>query len=143
MQFHEIHPIHQQKKRKRIGRGGKKGTYSGRGLKGQNARTGTEFKPVIRELIKRYPKIRGSRSHKQGEKKTVINLDALQKHFDAGTTVTPQLLIEKSVVRVSGKGTPAIKILGKGGIKKALSIKGCSVSASAKEKIEKAGGTIE
>lgn len=59
MQLHELKPKHKRKKRKRVGRGGKRGTYSGRGIKGQKARAGRRLKPVIRELIKRYPKLRG------------------------------------------------------------------------------------
>ena len=59
MQLHELKPIHKLKRKKRIGRGGKRGTYSGRGIKGQKARAGRRLKPVIRDLIKRYPKLRG------------------------------------------------------------------------------------
>ena len=56
MQIHELRPKHKNKSKKRVGRGGKKGTYSGRGGKGQTARAGSKVKPLIRELIKRYPK---------------------------------------------------------------------------------------
>jgi large subunit ribosomal protein L15 len=59
MQLHEIKPTHKLKKRKRVGRGGKRGTYSGRGQKGQLSRAGRKLKPLIREIIKRYPKLRG------------------------------------------------------------------------------------
>jgi large subunit ribosomal protein L15 len=59
MQLHELRPIHKPHKKKRIGRGGKKGTYSGKGIKGQKSRAGRKFKPLIREIIKRYPKKRG------------------------------------------------------------------------------------
>lgn len=59
MQLHELKPIHKRKKAKRVGRGGKRGTYSGRGQKGQRARAGRKMKPVVREIIKRYPKLRG------------------------------------------------------------------------------------
>lgn len=59
MQLHELRPLHRGKKRKRVGRGGKRGTYSGRGQKGQKSRAGRRLKPVIREIIKRYPKLRG------------------------------------------------------------------------------------
>ena len=59
MQLHELRPKHKIKKRKRIGRGGKRGTYSGRGMKGQKSRAGARFEPIIRGLIKRYPKLRG------------------------------------------------------------------------------------
>lgn len=61
MQLHELRPKHKIKKGKRIGRGGKRGTYSGRGMKGQKSRAGTRFEPIIRGLIKRYPKLRGYR----------------------------------------------------------------------------------
>jgi large subunit ribosomal protein L15 len=59
MQLHEIKPTHKLKKRKRVSRGGKRGTYSGRGQKGQLSRAGRKLKPLIREIIKRYPKLRG------------------------------------------------------------------------------------
>jgi large subunit ribosomal protein L15 len=59
MQLHDIHPIHKSKKKKRVGRGGKRGTYSGRGQKGQKSRAGAKFEPIIRSLIKKYPKLRG------------------------------------------------------------------------------------
>ena len=59
MQLHELKPIHKKKQPKRVGRGGKKGTYSGRGMKGQKSRAGRRLPPVIREMIKRYPKLRG------------------------------------------------------------------------------------
>jgi len=61
MQLHQLRPKHKLKKKKRIGRGGKRGTYSGKGIKGQKSRAGRKFAPVIRELIKRYPKLRGYR----------------------------------------------------------------------------------
>jgi large subunit ribosomal protein L15 len=59
MQLHELKPRHKLKKKKRVGRGGKRGTYSGRGQKGQLARAGRKLKPIVREIIKRYPKLRG------------------------------------------------------------------------------------
>ncbi|MBZ1348254.1 MAG: uL15 family ribosomal protein [Candidatus Nealsonbacteria bacterium] len=62
MQLHQLKPIHKRKKRKRLGRGGKRGTYSGRGMKGQKSRAGARFEPIIRGLIKRYPKLRGYRN---------------------------------------------------------------------------------
>jgi len=61
MQLHELQPTHKTKTSKRIGRGGKKGTYSGRGMKGQKSRAGARMQPLVRELIKRYPKLRGYR----------------------------------------------------------------------------------
>ncbi len=62
MQLHELKPKHKLKRKKRVGRGGKKGTYSGKGIKGQSSRSGRKMVPIIRELIKRYPKLRGYKS---------------------------------------------------------------------------------
>jgi len=59
MQLHEIQPIHKNKSKKRVGRGGKRGTYSGRGLKGQKSRAGRKIRPAIRDLMQRTPKLRG------------------------------------------------------------------------------------
>jgi len=147
MQLHQLKPIHKLKKPKRVGRGGKRGTYSGRGIKGQKARAGRKLKPLIREIIKKYPKLRGykrkSKVKSQKLKVTVINLDILEKKFNSGEKVTPQILLEKKIIRkIKGK-MPRVKILGKGEMTKALVLEGCLVSKQAKEKIEKAGGTIK
>ncbi len=142
MQLHEIKPIHKLKNKKRVGRGGKRGTYSGHGVKGQKSRAGRRLKPIIRELIKRYPKLRGYRFRPKEEKTTIVNLEVLEKKFDSGEKISPKVLIEKRVIRrIKGK-VPGVKILGKGEIKKPLIIENCSVSKTVKEKIEKAGGKI-
>lgn len=62
MQLHEVVPIHKNKSKKRIGRGGKRGTYSGRGMKGQKSRAGHKIRPAIRDLIQRTPKLRGAKN---------------------------------------------------------------------------------
>ena len=146
MQLHQLKPKHKLKKRKRVGRGGKRGTYSGRGMKGQLSRAGRRLKPVIRELIKRYPKLRGYRHQTRiqalGLEPQVLNLSLLEKKFEADEKVSPESLLEKGLIhRVRGR-TPQVKILGGGEIKKALNIEGCQISKGAKEKIEKAGGKI-
>jgi len=146
MQLHELKPKHKSKKRKRIGRGGKRGTYSGKGIKGQKSRAGRRFKPIIRDIIKRYPKLRGykfkSKVKSQKLKPAILNLETLEKKFQAGEKITPEMLLDKKLIHKMKKRTPKIKILGKGNIKKALVIEKCFVSKSAKEKIEKAGGKI-
>ncbi len=81
MQLHEIKPIHKIKKPKRVGRGGKRGTYCGRGVKGQKARAGRKLKPLIREVIKKYPKLRGYRFKSKKEKLAIVNLESLEKKF--------------------------------------------------------------
>ena len=92
----------------------------------------------LRKLLLSTPKTRGFKS--LYSKMTVVNIADLDKEFKDGERVTPQTLLEKGLV---GKMNIEVKILGDGELKKKLSVKGCAVSASAKEKIEKAGGTIK
>jgi len=147
MQLHQLQPIHKRKQRKRVGRGGKRGTYSGRGVKGQNARAGRKFKPAIRELIKRYPKLRGYRFKVQNanlkSQNAIVNLDILEKNFETGQIVSPQTLLEKKLIRKIKGAVPKIKILGDGKIIKSLTIENCLVSKQAKEKIEAAHGSTK
>lgn len=147
MQLHELKPIHKKKKRKRIGRGGKRGTYSGRGVKGQLSRAGRQLQPSIRELIKRYPKLRGyrfkSRAQSQKSKITILNLETLEKEFKNLEKVTPKILLERKIIRRIKGRIPKVKILGKGKFSKKLIIENCEVSKSAREKVEKAGGTVK
>lgn len=141
MQLHQLKPIHKTKKPKRVGRGGKHGTYSGKGIKGQRARSGRKFKPIIRELIKRYPKLRGHRQKslpagRQAKSKTVIlNLEVLEKKFAAGEKVSPEVLAEKKIIAKIKGFLPRVKILGKGELTKPLIIENCEISRAAKEKI--------
>jgi large subunit ribosomal protein L15 len=147
MQLHEIKPIHKSKKSKRIGRGGKRGTYSGRGIKGQKSRAGRRFKPVIRELIKKYPKLRGYRQKskiKNAKLKVVtVNLEALERRFDSEEKITPETLLEKRLIRkIKGK-IPKVKILAKGKLTKPLTVEDCLVSKKAKEIIAKVHGMVK
>ncbi|MEK7124058.1 MAG: 50S ribosomal protein L15 [Patescibacteria group bacterium] len=143
MQTHQIRPLHKTRKRKIVGRGGKKGTYSGKGGKGQTARAGRKLAPIIREVIKRYPKLRGYRSFELPNNLAVVNLDVIEKKFNEGETVSPKSLIEKGIVRpVYGKN-PSIKILGNGKITKKINFENCRFSKSAKEAVEKAGGSVK
>jgi len=143
MQIHDIQPIHKGKKGKRIGRGGKKGTYSGRGVKGQKSRAGRKMQPSMRELVKRYPKLRGYRYLRLNTPASCLNLDALEKNFLTGDKITPAVLIEKKLIRGLCGRIPVVKILSRGEITKKLVISGCGISKAAKEKIEKAGGRTE
>ncbi len=142
MLIHELQPKHKTKNRKRVGRGGKKGTYSGKGIKGQSARAGRKMVPIIRELIKRYPKLKGHRRFVLEKRLAVVNLDILDKNTNDGEIVSPENLIKKGIVRMIKGKVPQIKILGNGKLNKKLIIENCKVSKKAKEIIEKAGGTI-
>lgn len=142
MQLHQLKPIHKLKKRKRVGRGGKRGTYSGRGVKGQKARAGRKLPPVIRELIKRYPKLRGYRHGGRPKETAIINIKFLEKKYNKGETINPESLIKKGIIRKIKGRIPKVKILGSLGLTKSLIIENCQISKNAKEIIEKAGGKI-
>jgi large subunit ribosomal protein L15 len=142
IQIHQLKPIHKKKNEKRVGRGGKRGKYSGRGIKGQKSRAGKKLKPIIREILKKYPKLRGYR-FKAKKEYEIINLEKIERYFQEGEIVNPEALVEKGLVRKRGGKVPKVKILGRGEITKKLTFENCKLSKSAKEKIEKAGGKIK
>jgi len=144
MEIHKLKPKKKLKEKKRIGRGGKRGTYSGRGLKGQKARSGNNIQPIIRELVKKYPKLRGYNNF-QTNKKVVaeINIAILDKKFQDGEKVTPEILVEKRIIKLVKNRVPIVKILGQGETKKKLIISNCNISKTAKEKLEKTKSTIK
>jgi len=142
MQLHQISPKIKSRKRKRIGRGGKRGTYSGKGVKGQKSRAGRRFPPAVRELIKRYPKLRGYRFKGRNSKLSVVNMGDIEKKFKASETVSPEALLEKGLVRRIKGRVPEVKILGQGELKKKFIFEKCQFSKTAQEKIKKAGKKV-
>ena len=140
MQIHQLRPEN-KKKRKRIGRGGKRGTYSGKGMKGQKSRAGKRIRPALRDFIQKIPKLHGvpsSRYKKQGVKQfrviyRIINLDVLDKNFKDGETVSPKVLLEKKLVRRIKGRMPAVKILGRGELTKKLEFEDVEMSEQAKK----------
>ena len=146
MQLHQLQRNTPNKREKRVGRGGSRGKTSGRGTKGQNARAGHKKRPEIREILKKLPKLRGRGTHglKSIEVRAVpVNVSQLERFFSAGETVTPQALMERQLAGVRRGAQPTVKILGDGELTKKLTISGCKVSASARAKIEAAGGTVQ
>jgi len=143
MELKDLKPVHKLKRKKRVGRGGKRGTYSGKGMEGQKARSGRRLKPSIRVFIKKYPKLRGYKFKSQGLESVIVNIGDLEKKFKDGQTVNPETLIEKKIIRkIKGK-TPQVKILGKGELTKKLIIEKCELSEGAREKIKKSSGKIK
>ena len=148
MQLHELKPSTPRKSAKRVGRGGKRGKTSGKGHKGQKARAGNSTRPEMREIIKKLPKLRGhgiNRARTVNSERVlpvVVNVSALEG-LAAGFTVTPKSLVTAGIVETVKRRAPKVKILGQGSLTKKLVIEGCQVSASAKEKIEAAGGSVK
>jgi large subunit ribosomal protein L15 len=145
MQLHELSPNPGAKKsKKRIGRGigSGLGKTSGKGHKGQNARTGggvrMGFEGGQMPLSRKLPK-KGFSNYPFRVTYEVINVEALDV-LEAGTVVTPELLEETRLCKNAVKG---VKILGVGEITKALTVKAHRISESAKAKILAAGGTVE
>ncbi|MGM8216168.1 50S ribosomal protein L15 [Bacillaceae bacterium W0354] len=144
MKLHELKANEgSRKKRNRVGRGmaSGNGKTSGRGHKGQKARSGGGVRPGFEggqmPLFQRLPK-RGFTNINRKEY-SIINLETLNR-FDEGTEVTPELLLETGVISKLNAG---VKILGNGNVEKKLTVKAHKFSASAKEAIEAAGGQTE
>lgn len=143
MQLHELQRATPNKDKKRVGRGGIRGKTSGRGTKGQKARAGHRIRPDFRERLKKLPKLRGYRQKSIADLVLPVNVAAIERSFAAGDTITPSILVERGVVRArKGVTLPPIKILGTGELTKKFTIVGCTVSTAAREKIEKAGGSV-
>ena len=147
-----LSPAQARKDRKRVGRGlgSGKGRYSGRGIKGQKARSGSAkmragFEGGQMPVYMRLGKQRGPYSKDAmpiGPFRTStapINVGALGR-FDDGAEVTPESLVEAGLIKNTKTD---VKILGNGEISKKLTVRVHAVSASAREKIERAGGTVE
>ncbi|MFZ4776471.1 MAG: 50S ribosomal protein L15 [Terrimicrobiaceae bacterium] len=146
MRLHDLKPnpgAKHRRKRLGIGESSGKGKTSGKGHKGQKARSGGSIRPGFEggqmPLYRRLPK-RGFNNAAFKTVYGVVNLDALEKNFSAGDSVTEATLREAGLVNGRFDG---VKILGRGEITKALNILVDEVSAAARAKIEKAGGTVE
>ncbi len=140
--LHNLKPAKGAKKtRKRVGRGwSSKGKYSGRGMKGQRARSGGKSglkKKGLRSIMLNIPKKRGFKS--PHPKAAVVNVADLAKNYSDGAEVNSKNLLAKKLIRTTKGG---VKVLGNGEISIKVIVKDCKVSLAAKEKIEKAGGTV-
>src|SRR6188472_373006 len=147
-----LKPASPRRDRKRVGRGlgSGKGRYSGRGLKGQKSRSGSHkmrpgFEGGQTPLYMRLGKQRGPYSADampMGPHRTQtqpVNVAALEERFDAGADVTPEALVERGLIRNTRID---VKLLGQGDLTKKLSITVHAASASARDKVEAAGGTL-
>ena len=145
-------PAQKRQDRKRVGRGlgSGKGRYSGRGLKGQKSRAGSHkmragFEGGQMPTYMRLPKQRGNTSKDAmpvGPFRTFtqgVNVRDLEARFDAGAEITPEALKELGLIRSLRRD---VKILGHGDLTKKLTVSAHRFSATAREKIEAAGGTV-
>jgi large subunit ribosomal protein L15 len=145
MKLHDLQPAPgAHKDRTRVGRGisAGRGKTAGRGTKGQNSRSGGGPRPYFEggqlPLVRRLPHLRGFHNIFRVEY-TPINLDRLNV-FTEGSEVTPEALVAAGIIKSTRE---AVKILGDGKLKHPLTVKAHKFSASAREKILAAGGTVE
>ncbi len=133
------------KKRKRIGRGigSGNGKTSGRGHKGYGSRSGAKrrlgYEGGQTPMVARIPK-RGFNNYNFRKEFQIVNLDVLEAAFEEGVTVDAAALVEKGIVRDADR---PVKVLGDGELKKKLTVSANKFSASAREKIAAAGGTVQ
>jgi large subunit ribosomal protein L15 len=147
-----LKPADKRRDRKRVGRGlgSGKGRYSGRGIKGQKSRSGSHkmragFEGGQMPVYMRMPKQRGATSKDAMPigpfmtKTQPVNLRDLEARFDDGAEVTPEALVEARIIKNTKTD---VKILGVGDLSKKLSVSAHGFSVTAREKIEKAGGSV-
>jgi large subunit ribosomal protein L15 len=147
-----LKPASPRRARKRIGRGlgSGKGRYSGRGIKGQKSRSGSHkmrpgFEGGQNPIYMRLGKQRGSYSKDampMGPHRTStqpVNVASLEERFDAGAEVTLEALVEKGLIKNTRTD---VKLLGQGELTKKLTVTVHAASATAREKVEGAGGSL-
>ena len=145
MKLHELNASPEAKTRKRVGRGPGSGLgkTAGRGENGQKSRSGASipawFQGGQTPLYRRLPK-RGFNNARFRTEYATINLSDLNKYFNEGDVVTPELLKEKGIIK---KQLCGVKVLGNGELEKKLTIRANRFSSSAVTKIESAGGKAE
>ena len=143
MRLHHLKPADGSKRpRRRVGRGraAGQGKTAGRGTKGWGARHNPKlgFEGGQMPLQRRVPKLKGFRNPTR-EEFAVVNVERLGATFEAGAEVTPEVLRERGLVRAS----LPVKVLGRGELDRPLTVRAHAVSASAKAKIEGAGGSVQ
>ena len=142
MDLHQLKPTVKKKKEKRIGRGGKRGTTSGRGTKGQKSRAGHRIRPAVRDLMMKIPQKRGIGFKIQSAAFSIIDLTVLENNFKAGEKISPKVLMNRGLVESKKGARPKIKVLGEGRLTKKLILENLAVSQKAAEIILALGGEI-
>ena len=137
MQLHILKSKTKLREKKRIGRGGKRGTFSGRGTKGLLARSGGKRRPEERDILKRIPKLRGYRFRSFQERPVIINMDVLVRRMKGVDTITPAELLKAGLIHKMKGKMPRVKILGRGEMTHKLSFRGVSFSKKVTEKLKK------
>lgn len=137
MRLHELQPKTKRPSQKRVGRGGKRGTTSGKGQKGQKSRAGHKIRPAQRDLIIRTPKRRGYKNKPKHPRSFALSLSVINGLSE--TTITKEVLAAHRIIRSISM---PVKVVANGSIEHAKEIIGLPASKEAADKIKKAGGVI-
>jgi large subunit ribosomal protein L15 len=148
MKLHDLRPPgRSKKKRKRVGRGiaAGQGKTAGRGTKGQNARSGGGVRPYFEggqlPLVRKLPFARGvGFTNPWQVKYKPVNIKRLVRYFEDGAEISPETLAEAGIIKSSNE---LVSVLGEGELDRSYLVRAHRISASAREKIEAAGGTVE
>ncbi len=135
MQLHDLKKEYRQKSKKRVGRGGKRGTTAGHGTKGQKSRAGHKIRPAIRDFIVKLPKRRGFKFKSIKTQPQAINIGVIESNFNSGEIISPKTLLAKKLIKREKGKTPKVKILGGGNFSKKFVFKKCVFSKSLKRKL--------
>lgn len=146
MQINDLKRKTKNKRSIKVGRGGTRGKTSGRGTKGQLARSGRKLRPELRDIIKKLPKLRGRGKNSNlsiQTKPAIVTLASIEIHFSNGDKVSPATLVAKGVIRNYKGKNESVKILATGDLTKKVTISNCTISEAAKAAVEKAGGSVK
>ena len=136
MQIHQMTQPSTARNVRRIGRGGKRGTYSGKGIKGQKSWAGAKMRPAEREILKKIPKLRGYRFKSFRLQPETVTIVDLEKKFNNGDIVSPESLLEHKLIKKQrGRMPNRVKILAKGKLTKKLIFKNILFSDAAEKAV--------
>lgn len=140
MENHKFSPRTANKSKKRVGRGGKRGTFSGHGQKGQRARAGHKIRPAERDILSKFPKLRGiGNAASRNEKIFEIYLEHIHEYAGKDGKVTRKVLLDKGLI---SRMSYPVKIILRGEPKKGVVVEGIPASKGAKKLIEEKGGSV-
>ena len=149
MQLHTINAPHTRRHKKRVGRGGKRGTTSGKGTKGQRSRAGHRIRPAARDIVLKFPKLRGVGNSRRSVPATIVktgDIPALlmraQACLPAGMAaeLTREVLVSLRKIRAV---KDAVKVVANGKLASAVAVTGVPVTKGARAEIVKAGGRVQ
>lgn len=142
MQLHTINPTNARLPKKRVGRGGKRGTTSGKGTKGQRSRSGHRIRPAARDIVLKFPKLRGVGNSRRAIPATIVKTGDIPALLAKAQSAMLTREVLASLKRIRD-AKARVKVVSNGKLSSAVSISGIPITKGAKQEILKAGGTVK